>query len=66
MTRLRLRDRLVAACAAVLLGGGCGTQTIGDVRRRDLFHALLMAWVLGLALIWRWWARPRPGERDPD
>ncbi len=34
--------------------------TYGEVRRRELFHAMLVAWVLGLALMWRWWARAGP------
>jgi hypothetical protein len=55
---------LLAACASALLAGCATTITVGDVRRRDLFRAMLMAWVLGLALLWRWWARPRPGDRD--
>jgi hypothetical protein len=36
------------------------TVTYGEVRRRELFHAMLVAWVLGLALMWRWW------EPEPD
>ena len=35
------------------------TITYGEMRRRELFHAMLVAWVLGLALMWRWWSRPR-------
>ena len=39
---------------------GCGaTVTYGEVRRRELFRAMLLAWTFGLALLWRWWARPR-------
>ncbi len=49
---------VVLAALTLLLLGGCGTPTVGEVRRRELFHALLMAWVLGLALLWRWWSRP--------
>jgi hypothetical protein len=45
---------LTLACLA-----GCGAQTVGELRRRELFSAMLMAWVLGLALAWRWWSRPR-------
>ncbi|HWE36596.1 MAG TPA: hypothetical protein VG406_08520 [Isosphaeraceae bacterium] len=63
MTRHPFSRLLIAACAAALLSG-CGPTTVGDLRRRDLFDAMLMAWVLGLALLWRWWARPRPGDRD--
>ncbi len=40
---------------------GCGPVTYGEVRRYELFHAMLLAWTVGLALIWRWWARSRPG-----
>jgi hypothetical protein len=49
---------LLAICLAVM--GGCtSTITYGEMRRRELFHAMLVAWVLGLALMWRWWSRPR-------
>jgi hypothetical protein len=48
--------------ALVLAGNsGCGSPvTYGQMRRRELFHAMLAAWVLGLALMWRWWSRRRP------
>jgi hypothetical protein len=50
-----------------LLAGCTSTRTLGDVRRYQFFNALLMAWVLGLALIWRWWSRRRdPPRRDVD
>lgn len=41
------------------LSGCSSTLTYGEVRRRELFSAMLMAWLLGLALAWRWWSRPR-------
>jgi len=43
------------------MSGCASTITYGELRRRELFHAMLIAWVLGLALMWRWWSRPRPG-----
>jgi hypothetical protein len=43
-----------------LMSGCANTITYGDLRRRELFHAMLVAWVLGLALMWRWWSRRRP------
>lgn len=56
-----VRLLLVTASLAVL--SGCGsTVTYGEVRRRELFRAMLVAWVLGLALMWRWWSRARPGK----
>jgi hypothetical protein len=60
-----LRVLWIVAPAVALLAG-CGPQTVGDVRRGELFDAMLMAWVLGLALLWRWWARPRPGDGDRE
>lgn len=42
------------------VAGCAGQETVGDVRRRELFEAMLLAWVFGLALIWRWWSRSRP------
>jgi hypothetical protein len=50
---------MVGAALSISLLSGCGTITVGEARRRELFHAMLMAWVLGLALAWRWWSRPR-------
>jgi hypothetical protein len=46
----------------LVVTSGCATYSItyGEVRRRELFHGLLTAWVLGLALMWRWWSRRRP------
>jgi hypothetical protein len=51
---------LVVAGVSLAVISGCGnTITYGEVRRRELFHAMLVAWVVGLALMWRWWSRPR-------
>jgi hypothetical protein len=54
---------LILAAACLAMTTGCAsTVTYGEVRRRELFHAMLVAWVLGLALMWRWWSRSRPGR----
>jgi hypothetical protein len=46
---------VIALTFGVAAMSGCAsTVTYGEVRRRDLFHAMLVAWVLGLALMWRW------------
>ena len=50
---------MLAALSVAFLSGCSHTLTEGEIRRRELFNAMLMAWVLGLALIWRWWSRPR-------
>lgn len=50
---------LIAALAATAITG-CGQPTLGDLRRRSLFEAMLTAWVLGLALWWLWSSRRRP------
>ena len=56
---------LIFVAVALAATSGCGdTITYGEVRRRELFHAMLVAWVLGLALMWRWWSRRRP--RPPE
>jgi hypothetical protein len=52
---------LIAAITLMMTSGCSDTLTYGELRRRELFHALLVAWVLGLALMWRWWSRRRPG-----
>jgi hypothetical protein len=57
---------LVALALGLVVLSGCAAPlTYGEVRRRDLFHAMLVAWVLGLALMWRWWSRRRPGPGPP-
>ena len=54
------------AIASLALVTGCGaTETLGEVRRRELFQAMLMAWLLGLALAWRWWSRSRSKPPGP-
>jgi hypothetical protein len=58
---------LVAVAVSLLVISGCGnTITYGEVRRRELFHAMLVAWMIGLALMWRWWSRPRHGPPRND
>jgi hypothetical protein len=55
----RVVPMLVAASGLLVMSGCGGTVTYGEVHRRELFGALLTAWLLGLALAWRWWSRPR-------
>lgn len=52
---------MMAGMSLALLGlSGCSSPlTYGEVRRRELFSAMLMAWLVGLACAWRWWSRPR-------
>jgi hypothetical protein len=57
---------LALALGLVILSGCTSTITYGEMRRRELFHALLVSWVLGLALMWRWWSRRRPGPPRSD
>jgi hypothetical protein len=59
----RVMPLVALALGLVLLSGCSSTITHGEMRRRELFHAMLVAWVLGLALMWRWWSRRRPGSR---
>jgi hypothetical protein len=61
-----VRLLMVATVGTTMMSAsGCaGQPTVGDVRRRELFGAMLLAWVVGLALCWRWWARSRP--KPPD
>jgi hypothetical protein len=55
---------LVALSIGVLMLSGCASPlTYGEVRRRELFHAMLLAWTFGLALLWLWWSRPRKPPR---
>jgi hypothetical protein len=57
---------MVAMALGLVMLSGCGGITYGEMRRRELFHAMLVAWVLGLALMWRWWSRRRPGPPRDD
>jgi hypothetical protein len=57
---------LIAAITLTMTSGCSDTITYGELRRRELFHALLVAWVLGLALMWRWWSRRRPKPPSSD
>jgi hypothetical protein len=59
----RVMPLVALGLGLVLLSGCSSTITYGEMRRRELFHAMLVAWVLGLALMWRWWSRRRPGPR---
>ncbi len=56
----RIAPVLVAGLSLAMMSGCANTETLGEVRRRELFQAMLMAWLLGLALVWRWWSRSRP------
>jgi hypothetical protein len=55
----RMVPLLMATLGLAVMGGCAPTMTYGEMRRGELFKALLMAWLLGLALAWRWWSRPR-------
>lgn len=58
----RLPSLLFVCGILVLVAGmsGCGTpESVGELRRRGLFEAMLLAWVVGLVIFWRWWSRPR-------
>ena len=55
----RVVPLLLIAVSLAAMSGCAGTITYGEMRRRELFHAMLVAWVMGLALMWRWWSRPR-------
>jgi hypothetical protein len=55
----RIIPALLAASTLALMAGCTSPETLGEVRRRDLFQSMLLAWLLGLALAWRWWSRSR-------
>ena len=57
---------LIALTLGLAAMSGCAaTVTYGEVRRRELFHAMLVAWVLGLALMWRWAVEVVGGPEPP-
>lgn len=47
----------IAAIGISVLSGCANTQTLGDVRRNQLFESMMLAWVIGLAYLWRRWCR---------
>jgi hypothetical protein len=55
----RIVPILIVACTLMLMTGCSSSLTYGEVRRRELFQALLLAWLLGMGLAWRWWGRSR-------
>jgi hypothetical protein len=55
----RVMPMIALALSLVALSGCSSTVTYGEMRRRELFHAMLLAWVFGLALIWWWSSRKR-------
>ena len=46
----RLMPMVALAMSLMVLSGCAAPITYGDTRRRELFHAMLLAWVFGLAL----------------
>jgi hypothetical protein len=56
---------VLMAVGLAAMSGCAATPTYGEVRRRELFHAMLLSWTIGLALIWRWWGRPRTKPPQP-
>jgi hypothetical protein len=62
----RIVPVLLAVSTLALMAGCASTETFGEVRRRELFEAMLTAWLLGLALAWRWWSRSRPKPPGPS
>ena len=56
----RIVPLLIAGVGMALLSGCSSPLSYGEVRRRELFHAMLLAWMFGLAVLWRWWSRKRP------
>jgi hypothetical protein len=63
----RVMPMIALALSLVAMSGCSSTVTYGEMRRRELFHAMLLAWVFGLALIW-WWSsrRRRRGQGRGD
>jgi hypothetical protein len=53
----RIVPLLLAMGSLLALSGCASTLTYGEVRRRELFVALIVAWTFGLALSWRWLSR---------
>lgn len=65
----RVMPMIAVGISLVALSGCASTITYGEMRRRELFHAMLPAWVFGLAIIWWWSSRRRRGgkrQNRPD
>ena len=62
----RVMPMIAMVLGLVVLSGCGGPITYGEMRRRELFHAMLPAWVFGLAVIWWWSSRRRRGGSRRD
>ncbi len=65
----RVMPMIALGCGLLVLSGCGGPVTYGEMRRRELFHAMLLAWTFALAMIWWWSSRRRqrtPAPRDPQ
>lgn len=62
----RVMPVIAMAVCLVALSGCSSTVTYGEMRRRELFHAMLLSWTFGLAVIWWWVSRRRRGPRPPS
>lgn len=60
----RIMPMIALGCGLVILSG-CGPVTYGEMRRRELFHAMLLAWTFALAMIWWWSSRRRRRATNP-
>jgi hypothetical protein len=56
----RVMPLILAALGLSMMSGCSSTITYGEMRRRELFHAMLLSWVFGMAMIWWWSSRRRP------
>jgi hypothetical protein len=61
----RVMPMIAMAMTLVVLSGCSSTITYGEMRRRELFHAMLSAWVFGLAVIW-WWSSRGKSRRSRE
>lgn len=62
----RMMPILLAALGVAALSGCGGPITYGEFRRREMFHAMLPAWVFGLAVLWWWASRVRAVRRRDE
>jgi hypothetical protein len=60
----RIMPMIAMGFGLLLLSGCAGTITYGEMRRRELFHAMLLSWVFGVAMIW-WSASRRRRRKSP-
>lgn len=61
----RVMPIIALGCGLLVISGCAAPITYGEMRRRELFHVMLLAWTFALAMIWWWSSRRRRRASAP-